>query len=291
MWSVATAHGGFHLVGGSAIARLQASLLRIGRCVHEIPKAEKRRLSVRHGRGYAASGAVERGGSGNGYESFTVMGRVIGRAASGELNVYRGKNRWPRGARALPTRVLRAQARLRGLAASILEEIFRARHPTTIGAVRKIFEAPTISLRFLRYPAGRAPGPAFVPHTDFGGITILAHDEVRGLVLESRAGDAHYVEPMPGSLFVNFGDALAMLTNGRLFSPPHEVERPKRMRDAVVFFFDPGFSSLLQPLVEFCGRGERQAPMRFSSYLLLHTFLRGSATQTDGSRARRRRWR
>lgn len=92
-------------------------------------------------------------------------------------------------------------------------------------------------------------------HTDFGIVTILWADRVRGLQV-LLDGVWHDVSPEPGALLVNLGDLTARLTNERWLSTVHRVKPPivdgtiQRRRSAA-YFFDGDADAVVGPLDRF----------------------------------------
>jgi isopenicillin N synthase-like dioxygenase len=116
------------------------------------------------------------------------------------------------------------------------------------------FDRPLSGLNLLHYPP---PPPGFTgvrygaaPHTDFGGFTLLAQDDVGGLELR-RVDDGTWipVDPVPGALVCNIGDALMRWTNDVYISNQHRVvNRAQRSRYSAAFFCDPNGEAVLEPL-------------------------------------------
>ncbi len=111
---------------------------------------------------------------------------------------------------------------------------------------------PLTLFRIFNYPA--PPADAELPawgvgeHTDYGVLTILAQDDVGGLQVRSRSG---WVEapPVPGSFVCNIGDMLDRMTAGRYRSTPHRVlNRTRRDRLSLPFFFDPNVGARVRPI-------------------------------------------
>ena len=63
-------------------------------------------------------------------------------------------------------------------------------------------------------------------HTDYGIVTILWSDAVRGLQILDDGGAWHDVVPVEGALLINLGDLLARWTNDRWISTMHRVLAP-----------------------------------------------------------------
>ena len=117
-----------------------------------------------------------------------------------------------------------------------------------LGLDRLFFEGkldrPMAILRLLHYPAVEGVPPAgrmgAGEHTDYGNLTLLAVDEVKGLVVRMRSGDWIEAPRVPGALICNIGDCLMRWTNDTYVSTPHRVTSPHACdRYSVVFFLDP----------------------------------------------------
>lgn len=90
-------------------------------------------------------------------------------------------------------------------------------------------------------------------HTDYGIVTVLWADAVPGLEILDGEGNWHPVQPAPGALLVNLGDALARWTNDRWISTMHRVAAPRvdgRLvpRRSAAFFHDGDVDAVIAPL-------------------------------------------
>ncbi len=63
-------------------------------------------------------------------------------------------------------------------------------------------------------------------HTDFGIVTVLWADQVRGLQVLDSEGTWHDVQPADDALLVNLGDLTTRLTNEQWLSTLHRVKPP-----------------------------------------------------------------
>lgn len=90
-------------------------------------------------------------------------------------------------------------------------------------------------------------------HTDFGIVTILWADRVRGLQVLAPDHTWHDVSPADGALLINLGDLMARWTNERWMSTLHRVKPPivdgtiQRRRSAA-FFHDGNADAVVSTL-------------------------------------------
>ncbi len=90
-------------------------------------------------------------------------------------------------------------------------------------------------------------------HTDFGIVTVLWADRVRGLQVLDTEGVWHDVDPEPGALLINLGDLTARLTNERWQSTLHRVKPPLvdgtiQRRRSAAYFHDGNPEAVVVPL-------------------------------------------
>lgn len=90
-------------------------------------------------------------------------------------------------------------------------------------------------------------------HTDFGIVTILWADRVRGLQVLGSDGSWNDVAPAEGALLINLGDITAHLTNERWMSTLHRVKPPVidgtvERRRSVAFFHDGNVDTVIETL-------------------------------------------
>ncbi len=90
-------------------------------------------------------------------------------------------------------------------------------------------------------------------HTDYGIVTVLWADQVRGLQVLGRDGAWHDVMPADGALLINLGDLMARWTNERWMSTLHRVKPPivdgrvERRRSAA-YFHDGNIDAVIETL-------------------------------------------
>ncbi|XP_020203704.1 protein DMR6-LIKE OXYGENASE 2 [Cajanus cajan] len=105
------------------------------------------------------------------------------------------------------------------------------------------------------YP--RCPNPELVmglpAHTDHGLLTLLMHNELEGLQIQHN-GKWIPVYPLPNSFFINTGDHMEILTNGKYKSVVHRaVVNGKGARISVGTAHGPCLESDVGPAPELVG--------------------------------------
>jgi isopenicillin N synthase-like dioxygenase len=99
-------------------------------------------------------------------------------------------------------------------------------------------------------------------HTDFGVVTVLWADRVRGLQVLGTDNAWHDVSPDEGALLVNLGDVAARLTNDAWMSTLHRVKPPVvdgtiERRRSVAYFHSFDWDAVVAPVPELIGEGDR----------------------------------
>jgi isopenicillin N synthase-like dioxygenase len=110
---------------------------------------------------------------------------------------------------------------------------------------------PTPLFRIFRYPPHPPDGVerwGVAEHSDYGLLTLLAHDGKAGL--EVKVGGAWIDTPHDPSLIVcNLGDMLDRLTAGRYRSTPHRARNhAAEDRYSLPFFLDPGWEAVIEAI-------------------------------------------
>jgi len=110
---------------------------------------------------------------------------------------------------------------------------------------------PTVLFRIFRYPPhpdGAADRWGVGEHSDYGLLTLLAHDGTPGLEVNVR-GTWVDVVPDPALIVCNLGDMLDRLTLGRYRSTAHRVRNAAgHDRISLPFFLDPSWDAVVEPL-------------------------------------------
>ncbi|KAL6627213.1 hypothetical protein ACP70R_030939 [Stipagrostis hirtigluma subsp. patula] len=124
-------------------------------------------------------------------------------------------------------------------------------------------------LRVNHYPPRPAAGgpslTGFGEHTDPQVISVLRSNGTSGLEIALPNGAWAAVPPDGDAFFVNVGDALQVLTNGRFRSVRHRVVvNSERSRVSMIFFGGPPPGERLAPLPQLLGDGGRSRYREFT---------------------------
>ena len=109
-------------------------------------------------------------------------------------------------------------------------------------------------------------------HTDYGIVTVLWADQVKGLQVLAHDGTWHDVSPADGALLVNLGDLMARWTNERWMSTLHRVKPPivdgtiERRRSAA-YFHDGNIDATISTLPSCVGAGSRYSPVTVADHI------------------------
>lgn len=122
-------------------------------------------------------------------------------------------------------------------------------------------------LRMLRYPPQRADAEfnqiGAGAHTDWGGITLLAQDDLSGLEVCGVNGSWVAADPMPGAFVVNLGDLMMRWTNGGYASNLHRMRNNHGTADRhSLAFYSPRSDAVIEPIPS-CVDAEN--PRRFAT--------------------------
>jgi isopenicillin N synthase-like dioxygenase len=141
-------------------------------------------------------------------------------------------------------------------------------------AFAPFYDRPLSALRVLHYPPhpGAFDGSQYGagPHTDYGGVTLLAQDETGGLEVRRRDGSWMPVEPVAGTFVCNIGDALMRWTNDVYVSNAHRVvNRSGRERYSAAFFYEPNPDALIACIPSCAGPANppKYPPITFADLL------------------------
>lgn len=109
-------------------------------------------------------------------------------------------------------------------------------------------------------------------HNDYGIVTVLWADQVRGLQVLDPDGRWQDVAPAEGALLINLGDLMARWTNERWMSTLHRVKPPivdgtiERRRSAA-YFHDGNIDATISTLPSCVGAGSRYSPITVGEHI------------------------
>ncbi|XP_007025079.2 PREDICTED: gibberellin 2-beta-dioxygenase isoform X1 [Theobroma cacao] len=105
----------------------------------------------------------------------------------------------------------------------------------------------------------------FGEHTDPQIISVLRSNNTSGLQICLRDGTWVSVPPDQTSFFINIGDALQVMTNGRLKSVRHRVlAESLKSRVSMIYFGGPPLSEKIAPLPSLVAKGEESLYKEFT---------------------------
>lgn len=171
----------------------------------------------------------------------------FGREEPAGALVLRGPNLWPAGAdwRSELERLLET---LEAVGREILGSL-----AASLGAPPDHWmpatERPYLLLKLIHYltvPSQQARS-GVAPHVDFSWITLLLQDDTGGLEVCTPDGRWLEVAPLPGTLVVNVGEILQLMTGGCLAATPHRVVSRGGARLSLPFFLNPALDRWLHP--------------------------------------------
>ncbi|MFS7980250.1 putative gibberellin 2-beta-dioxygenase [Helianthus anomalus] len=97
----------------------------------------------------------------------------------------------------------------------------------------------------------------FGEHTDPQIISVLRSDNTSGLEISLQDGSWVSVPPDSESFFINVGDSLQVMTNGRFKSIKHRVvANSKKSRMSMIYFGGPPLNEKIAPLASLLEREE-----------------------------------
>ncbi|XVF25469.1 hypothetical protein REPUB_Repub13aG0214900 [Reevesia pubescens] len=105
----------------------------------------------------------------------------------------------------------------------------------------------------------------FGEHTDPQIISVLRSNNTSGLQICLRDGSWVSVPPDQTSFFINVGDALQVMTNGRLRSVRHRVLAGSlKSRVSMIYFGGPPLNEKIAPLSSLLAKGEESLYKEFT---------------------------
>jgi isopenicillin N synthase-like dioxygenase len=264
-----TAHhvGFFYLRDYGASSAQIETVLQAARDFFALPEDEKQAVHMAyspHFRGYTAAGDEITRGERDWREQLDIGAERVPLEqfpGSPAWTRLQGPNQWPNSLPNLKPTLLAWQDTLTQAAGQLLQALALALGQPVDKLESAFAGMPVQHLKVIHYP-GRAQGESrqgVGPHKDSGCLTLLLQDTQAGLQVWERDGPGlgpgadHWIDapPIPGTLIINLGEVLEILTNGYLRATIHQVVSPPRDVDrlSVAFFLSPRLDAELPDLV------------------------------------------
>lgn len=258
------AHGAgfFYLRGHGLSERDMAAMFQHSRTFFALPRAAKQALHMAHSphfRGYTAAGDEITRGARDWREQLDIgaeraaLPPASDSVADEAWRRLQGPNQWPAELPALRPSLLQWQDRLTAVGLRLLRALALALEQPEARLSAAFEDAPVQHLKIIRYP-GRSVDESdqgVGPHKDSGCLTLLLQDRQGGLQVQSpEDGSWLDVPPLPGTLVVNLGEVLELLSGGFLRATLHRVISPPAGSDrlSVAFFLGPRLDAQLPTL-------------------------------------------
>jgi isopenicillin N synthase-like dioxygenase len=237
--------GFFHLTGHDVAPEFAREVQTLARRFFALSETEKRAIEMvnsPHFHGYTRLGWERTRGRPDWREQLdigaerTVIPSGPGVPAWARLQ---GPNQWPESLPELRPALLRWQTELTAPLIRVLRAFALA-----LEQPEDVFEpiyrdAPNQLVKIIRYPGreSEAQAQGVGAHKDSGIVTAVLQDDQGGLQVETYKGWLD-VEPIPGTLVVNMGEALELASDGYLRATVHRVVPPPlgSERLSVAFF-------------------------------------------------------
>ncbi|KAI3952369.1 hypothetical protein MKX01_005236 [Papaver californicum] len=105
----------------------------------------------------------------------------------------------------------------------------------------------------------------FGEHTDPQVISVLRSNNITGLQIADKHGSWIPVPPDQNSFFINVGDSLQVMSNGRFKSVKHRViQNSMKSRLSMIYFGGPPSSERIAPLASLLAEGEQSLYKEFT---------------------------
>jgi isopenicillin N synthase-like dioxygenase len=229
---------------------LRTGLLAAAAEFFALPTEEKEAVALVHG-GAAWRGWFPLGGELTSGVPDLKEGYYFGRELPPDTRAMHGPNIWPARPSTLRTSVTAWMELMEPLGQAVLASMAEG-----LGVGPDFFRSnlttePTPLFRIFRYPPhphGADDRWGVAEHTDYGLVTLLAHDGKAGL--QVKVGDEWIDAPHDPELIIcNLGDMLDRLTAGRYRSTPHRARNDATAdRYSLPFFLDPGWNAVIEEI-------------------------------------------
>ncbi|MFZ4624794.1 MAG: isopenicillin N synthase family dioxygenase [Rhodoferax sp.] len=257
-------HIGFFYLRNYGVSQAQTdALLQTAHDFFALPQEKKQALHMAnspHFRGYTAAGDEITGGQRDWREQLDVGAERTPILPTGDQPAWsrlQGPNQWPADLPQLKPILLDWQIKLTEASGHLLHALAMALGQDEDRFDAAFADAPVQHLKVIHYP-GRADGQSrqgVGAHKDSGCLTLLLQDQQAGLQVFERdgPGDGQWIEvpPLPGTIVINLGEVLEILSGGYLRATIHRVLSPPQSQDrlSVAFFLSPQLDAELPDLL------------------------------------------
>ncbi len=208
---------------------------------------EKQHVALAHG-GSAWRGWFPLGGELTSGVADLKEGYYFGRELPVDSRPMHGPNIWPAEPASLRPLVTKWMTTMEPLAQHVLSLMAEGLGLDAAFFRNDLTADPTPLFRIFRYPPHPRDGVdrwGVAEHSDYGLLTLLAHDGTAGL--QVKVGEEWINAPHDPQLIIcNLGDMLDRLTAGRYRSTPHRARNGSTTdRYSLPFFLDPGWDAVI----------------------------------------------
>jgi isopenicillin N synthase-like dioxygenase len=143
-----------------------------------------------------------------------------------------------------------------------------------LGLEEKHFDAllrhPPSQLRMIHYPfeAAAEDRPGIGAHTDYECFTLL-FATAPGLQIVDKQGEWVDVPLIEGTMIMNIGDMMEIMSNGRYVATRHRVKKVREERYSFALFHACDYDHVVAPIVR--GEKPRYAPLKSGDHLFNQT--------------------
>lgn len=143
-----------------------------------------------------------------------------------------------------------------------------------LGLEEQYFDAhlrhPPSQLRLIHYPfdAGAEDRPGIGAHTDYECFTLL-FSTAAGLQIVDKQGEWADVPLVEGTIIMNIGDMMEILSNGRYMATRHRVKKVMEERYSFALFHACDYDYVVAPVVR--GEAPKYAPLKVGEHLFNQT--------------------
>ncbi|MDB5726332.1 MAG: 2OG-Fe(II) oxygenase [Novosphingobium sp.] len=125
---------------------------------------------------------------------------------------------------------------------------------------------PPSQLRLIHYPFNEAADdrPGIGAHTDYECFTLL-FATAPGLQVVDKNGDWVDVPLIEGTMIMNIGDMMEIMSNGRYVATKHRVKKVKEERYSFPLFFSCDYDHVVAPIAP--NEAPRYQPLKSGEYL------------------------